>query len=52
VRVVKLPITEEEARQVADEIERRIALMVAVDNKRLAEMDIAAMIDEYPESIF
>jgi hypothetical protein len=41
---------EEEICQLADEVERRIALAVIEDNKRLAEMDIAAMIDEYPES--
>jgi hypothetical protein len=48
---VKRPITQEEARQVADQVEKDIALAVIEDNKRLAEMDIAAMIDEYPDSI-
>jgi hypothetical protein len=43
-------MTDKEVRQIADEVERRIALAVIEDNKRLAEMDIAAMIDEYPES--
>jgi hypothetical protein len=45
-------MTDKEVRQIADEVERRIALAVIEDNKRLAEMDIAAMIDEYPESTF
>jgi hypothetical protein len=52
-------MTDKEVRQITDEVERRIALVerrialaVIEDNKRLAEMDIAAMIDEYPESTF